>query len=74
MLSLQSRILDFNYLMEDINIFIKNIATKRRTSSQSATRANLMLPISNMENVPQGPLLINHQCCSSNRRYLYSAQ
>ena len=52
----------------------KNIATVRRTSSQNATRANLMLLSSNMENVSQGPLLINYQRCTSSRRYLYSAQ
>ena len=32
----------------------------------------MMLLISNMENVSRGPLLINHQCCTSSRRYLYS--
>ena len=46
----------------------KNIAIERRKSSQNATRANLMLLISNMENVSQGPLLINHQCCTSSGR------
>ena len=33
-----------------------------------------MLLSSNMENVSKGPLLINHQRCTSSRRYLYSAQ
>ena len=32
----------------------------------------MMLLISNMENVSRGPLLINHLCCTSSRRYLYS--
>ena len=30
-----------------------------------------MLLSSNMENVSQSPLLINHQRCTSSKRYLY---
>ena len=60
--------------LQKLNYQDKNIATVRRTSSQNATRANLMLLRSNIEDVSQGPKLINHQRCTSSRRYLYSAQ
>ena len=43
-------------LLQKLNYEHKNIATETRTPSKSATRANLMLLISNMKNVSRGPL------------------